>query len=189
MGLGTESARSWFTSLIPFNLILTFLGTFLWADVKMRRVWIPMLFCFILGIGIEVIGVATNWPFGDYSYTSLLGLSILKVPILIGLNWVMLSYGAWIWLKSIIKSKVLHTLGTGVLLALFDIPLEHFAGEFGLWTWRDGFAPLENYVSWGVIGAIMGLIWTLFNSSAPANKLAVFLFWLQAVFLLSLCLF
>ena len=44
------------------------------------------------GLAIEAIGTATRFPFGDYTYTSVLGPAVLGVPILIPLAWSMMAY-------------------------------------------------------------------------------------------------
>ena len=44
------------------------------------------------GLAIEAIGTATRFPFGDYTYTSVLGPAVLGVPILIPLAWSMRAY-------------------------------------------------------------------------------------------------
>ena len=45
-----------------------------------------------LGFFIEVIGVKTGFIFGSYYYGAAMGIKILAVPLLIGLNWSILVY-------------------------------------------------------------------------------------------------
>jgi len=105
---------------------------------------------------IEVLGVSTGQVFGPYSYTAVLGPSVVGVPLLIGLNWVLVVAGAravvsllfpsWpFWIKIAI---------TGVLCICFDLLLEPVAVHLGYWVWHTPSIPIQNYLAWGVIGSL-----------------------------------
>ena len=57
---------------IPKNLI----GFFAFAFIA-----------FIIGFGVEVVGVNTSVLFGDYKYGNLMGIKLWGVPLLIGVQW------------------------------------------------------------------------------------------------------
>jgi putative membrane protein len=89
-----------------------------------------------------------------YSYGTNLGPKVLDVPLLIGFNWAVLVFisgaitnriSTSIWIKSI--------LGGGFMI-LLDLPMEVLAPTFDFWTFQAE-APLENYVSWFLIGTVM----------------------------------
>ena len=46
----------------------------------------------LIGYWIEVIGVHTSLIFGDYAYDTTLGFKVLDVPLMIGINWLMMTY-------------------------------------------------------------------------------------------------
>src|SRR4051812_12976794 len=46
--------------------------------------------------GIEVLGVHSGVPFGDYRYGTALGPALWGVPIVIGLAWAWMAWPAWL---------------------------------------------------------------------------------------------
>ena len=57
----------------------------------------------IFGLIIEIIGVKTGFPFGDYYYGNKLGIYILNVPLVIALNWAIVIFCSKSLLKNFIK--------------------------------------------------------------------------------------
>ena len=62
-----------------------FLASVTHAFVNRGLAWTLGFFVITLAFGwlIEVLGTTTQFPFGEYEYTSTLGVSVLSVPILI----------------------------------------------------------------------------------------------------------
>ena len=50
---------------------------------------------FLLGFVVEVVGVQTGLIFGSYSYGATLGVKLFDTPLLIGLNWIFVSYSSY----------------------------------------------------------------------------------------------
>ena len=50
------------------------------------------LFTFIFALTIEHIGLMTQWPFGNYSYSGNLGLKIFEVPLVVPFAWIMMAH-------------------------------------------------------------------------------------------------
>lgn len=104
---------------------------------------------FIATWGIEALGVATSFPFGEYVYTDVLGWKVLGVSIVIPF--------AWLLVIAVSDSVVGHFFGrmSSVLGALFatffDFFLEFAADALDLWHWSARFPPVSNYLSWFVI--------------------------------------
>ena len=44
----------------------------------------------LFGLGIEVLGVHTGWPFGVYEYDASLGVQLFGVPLIVPCAWVMM---------------------------------------------------------------------------------------------------
>lgn len=119
---------------------------------------------FLGGFIAEASGVAFGFPFGDYWYSSILGLSFLNVPLLIGVNWVLVVFGAFFFCEMIKARKLpLQILLTAIFATLFDIVLEPVAIALNYWQWAGGTPPLLNYLSWFVLSAIfasiLGFLW------------------------------
>ena len=120
---------------------------------------------FMFGMFIEIIGVRTGNIFGAYHYTSLLGPRVLGVPIVIGTNWLLLSYcfSALVrWWRPSLRWFYQVILGA-VCMVLLDVIIEPFAVHYGLWTWKGRVLPsIVNYIAWFFGGCIVTSIWLRF---------------------------
>jgi putative membrane protein len=131
---------------------------------------------------LEVIGVATGLVFGSYSYGTVLGFHILKVPPVIGFNWVLIISGFCLLVQELIPPRpvsaepptgrrgpfaVLSVLGKSLLVALFatafDFLLEPVAIRLGYWVWEGGLIPLSNYLSWFFIAFGAAILYFVFR--------------------------
>lgn len=139
-----------FIRLTPLKLIVSSI-LLLSQFTDYRKAMLPFLIVATLGYGVEVLGVATGWPFGHYTYGQTLGVKLMGVPLMIGVNWAMLVMAVslslrkrqiGIWLKA--------ALGASILL-LMDILIEPVAIENDFWTWENGGVPLTNYIAWWVV--------------------------------------
>jgi bisanhydrobacterioruberin hydratase len=111
-----------------------------------------------IGFAAEVIGVNTGLLFGDYSYGSVLSISLFGVPLIIGLLWAMLCGSIWSFLPTIYGAKRVPILM--VVTVLYDLVLERFATTFGLWNWAFGI-PISNYVGWAIVSGCIGVLFQL----------------------------
>ncbi len=185
IGLSLEITAPYFRKVIWLNLVLS--NGLLFAfhkkwDIPFAK---KILSLFLLVFFIEVLGVQTGLPFGNYYYGSLLGPKVLQTPILIGLNWVMLVYCVHILLNSWKAKSHLKYLGGALLLVGYDMLLEPIAVDWGLWTWADGSIPMENYLSWFAISFVMLAVLESAKTKGN-NPIAITLFTAQIIFFLSL---
>ena len=84
--------REFFLKTTPINLFFTLVLLFVNLKNPDRRMAWAAILAFILGMLVEILGVNYGLIFGSYSYGENLGVKIFGVPILIGANWVMLSF-------------------------------------------------------------------------------------------------
>lgn len=109
-----------------------------------NRWWLILVALFTLTA--EIIGVNTGLLFGSYGYGQVLGVSLLGVPLIIGLNWAVVIAGCGSWVD---RWGMLPQVILGAALATaFDAMLEPIAIRLGYWHWSDGSVPLTNYVTW-----------------------------------------
>ena len=78
--------------LSPINLIISAIVLFYFHKPKNTLFWIWVIGVFQAGYILELIGVSTGRIFGQYFYGNNLGFKLADVPVIIGLNWVMLCY-------------------------------------------------------------------------------------------------
>lgn len=139
-------------------------------------------------IGIEAIGVNTGILFGSYAYGPSLGLKVFATPVLIGFNWLMLTYGAVSIVRSVPALRKALPVLVGVLMVAFDFVMEPVAMKTAMWDWAFHHVPLQNYVMWFVISVVVASGYELFQIETK-NKVAQYIFAAQLVFFIALNLF
>jgi uncharacterized membrane protein len=181
IGLNSTRYEGEFKSLIWVNLLFIF-GIVLSLHPKWNTKYIVFVVsAFAIGMLVEVIGVRTGQLFGAYHYTGLLGIKIMDVPLVIGMNWVILSYCAGMLSSKINPSITIRVIFGALLMVGLDILIEPFAIRYDMWVWNAGSPPIKNYLAWFVIG--LGIM-TLFHNTIRGayNKVASFTLILLAVF-------
>ncbi|MEJ6760372.1 MAG: carotenoid biosynthesis protein, partial [Flavobacteriales bacterium] len=141
-----------FVMLTPLNLLLLSVVYLITSD-KVKR---PLLYALpaLMGFLVEMLGTNTGFPFGEYSYSSILGPGLLGTPFLIGVLW-------WVLLRSfndvfsrISSNKTIISLATALGMLLLDIFIEPVAIGLGFWEWQAAEVPLENYMAWFVLSFV-----------------------------------
>lgn len=146
-----------FLELTPLNLLITF-GCILLAHVDWRNWWIiPATWAG--GFFVEVVGVNTGFPFGEYVYEHVLGWQWLNTPLIIGINWFILLYGSVAIARRFGLSDVTTALVAGGLMVFLDYFIEPIAIKYDFWEWALTHPPLENYVAWFVVASALAFMW------------------------------
>ena len=132
----------------------------------------------------EWLGVHTGFLFGDYVYGESLGKKWFGVPIIIGINWIMLTMIS----ASIVQLSNIHwllkALGATFLMVLLDILIEPVAIVSDYWYW-NGEIPLTNFIGWIIVAFVLQTLY--FGSKlAEPNKVGISLYIIQVIFFLIL---
>jgi putative membrane protein len=148
----------WFVYLTPLNLLIT--AGMLWIDTAKdgKIAWPIALVLMLLGYFIEVIGVKTGLIFGTYSYGEVLGWKVLEVPPLIGVNWLIVIWGAFSLSVTIGVTGTYRWLTTGIFAMGLDLLIEPVATHFEWWSWGGAKPPIQNYVAWFITAALLGAL-------------------------------
>lgn len=141
-------ARNLFILLTPLNLFFCFSLVFYFHRNKNATFFLYTSVIIVLGFIIELIGVNTGWPFGDYTYGSAFGPQFFGTPLVIGLNWFVLTYCTAMLLHRVTKNKWINAIITGLSVTLIDFILEPIAIQSGYWTWEATTVPMANYITW-----------------------------------------
>lgn len=177
LGLAWSVSKPVFLALTPLTLLLGALVLLYFEAEKQAKTWLILVFSWLAGYGVEVLGVKTGLIFGAYAYGEVLGPRLAEVPLVIGLNWTILLYAIYLvvqpWSVPIWSKPFLGA----ALLVFTDIWIEPVAVKLGFWTWEAAathwlfVAPLQNYLAWGLFSLF---ILTLFQLTQPnwQNKLA-----------------
>ena len=146
IGSAIPATREIVTSLTPVNLLIT-AGLLIYThreSYPKLAVFLP--FSMITGFLIEVVGVATGFPFGEYAYGNTLGFQIMNVPLLIGVNWFILSYSFGMMTANLRINWLLKSILSATGMVLLDVFIEPIAIRFDYWHWALEQIPMSNYV-------------------------------------------
>ena len=84
---------------------------FLWANsyfsIKLIK---AIIVIYLIGVLAEVLGVRYNMIFGNYYYGNSLGPQVLEVPLIIGFNWLTLSFATYGVSSYLFKNKTIITV-------------------------------------------------------------------------------
>lgn len=138
------------------------------------------VFCFVA----EWIGVHYGWLFGGYWYGSVLGPKWLDIPLLIGVNWIVVSAGATSLAEKLRFPTWTLPLSAATLATLYDFLLEPLAMKLGYWMWEGGRIPAYNYLCWWGLTALSALLWQ--RLGLRGNLFAAGLFLIQIIFFIAL---
>ncbi len=183
VGLSTESYFSIFIFLVPYNLLITFLLCCFY--ISFQKYYKPMVLIAMIGFVIEVVGVKTGVLFGEYHYGSVLGFKVLGVPLVIGLNWLVLSLATHSIMRVFLNNRFSIICTASLLMVLLDLLIEPVAIKLGFWTWDSSFVPLQNYIMWFFSAFIMQYVLIKFNSSIN-YKLGLYVISSQLIFFIYL---
>ncbi|WP_299313006.1 carotenoid biosynthesis protein [uncultured Aquimarina sp.] len=149
--------EDWFLPLTPLNLLL-YLGLIIWNSKINKILILGLLIPFSIGMITEYLGVNYGLIFGDYQYGENLGIKVLGVPWIIGINWALLVYCTAAISKKIHRSLVISSFIGAILMVALDIIIEVSAPRFDFWEFKDGVVPLQNYIGWLVTAFIAHLL-------------------------------
>ncbi|RZL38806.1 MAG: carotenoid biosynthesis protein [Pedobacter sp.] len=156
LGFLIPVAQPYFLRLVPFHLLLMFAVIICSYNGDIKRLLLFVCGVFLCGFLVEVLGVKTGKIFGSYYYGTTLGFKIAAVPLLMGVNWVILIFSTGQMIKSLkIRNGILASLIGGLCLITFDFFLEPVAMKFDYWHWDWHEIPLQNFVAWFIVSVIL----------------------------------
>lgn len=175
--------RNFFITITPFALLLAFYLLAIYHENYSKREVIVFGSIAIAGFIIEAAGVNTGAIFGTYWYGAGLFIKIYNTPLLIGLNWLFLTYTSIVIAQKITKKPFLQVLLAPTLMVGYDLVLEQLAPMMDMWRWSGSVIPIRNYVAWWLIGFLfVGIVKV--QKIEPKNPIAAILFVCQLVFFL-----
>jgi putative membrane protein len=168
-------ALAWVFLLVSMAALLLFQQSYSWYQL-------PVAFAIaVIGFVAEVVGVKTGLLFGDYSYGASLGIKMFDVPLIIGLNWLMLVYCSRAIVERYFSSALFRVVVGALLMVAYDFLVEIPAGRLDMWSWRDGAPGVENFIGWFGVATVMHIIVEV-TDFRFRNWLAMPLFFIQFVF-------
>ena len=130
---------------------------------------------YLVSLVSELMGTGWGFPFGPYSYTSLLGPKWFQlVPLLIPLSWFTMSWVCWVIARERSSGIAAILLGTSLLVA-WDLLLDPAMSKVtSYWVWGVSGSyygmPWSNLFGWGVTGLVLFII---LHKMAPTPRSSV----------------
>jgi putative membrane protein len=185
VGILLPNFKDLILSLSFLNLLLAFVVILLGEDESKPILMKFLLVAFVIGLTVELIGVHTGLLFGDYKYGLNLGPKLWDVPLVIGINWGVLTVTAASVTHSLKLPHTLKIILNAFILVIFDFVMEPVAMKSDFWSWNNNSIPFFNYVCWFFIAVILQLIY--FAMRKPnSNKVFNALFFIQFIFFIIL---
>lgn len=187
-GLQFSGNPVYFQKQTPLNLLLTSVLLFSFHREWNKTFLLFMVAVAVAGFSAELIGIHTGLLFGNYEYGEALGVKLWQVPVLIGLNWLILVYvtghiagyvGGSIWVRSFIGAQ---------LMVLLDIFLEPVAMKFDFWQWAGNDVPISNYLGWFGLSFLLQYYYHSI-SIFKQNPMSVYVYTVQLFFFVCLYMF
>jgi uncharacterized membrane protein len=181
VGLAFSDSPEFYLQFTPLTLVLTAVLLLAFQPDRGTAFW---SFCFtisLMGYLAEVIGVHTHQFFGFYTYGDTLGPRLLNVPVLIGLNWLVLTYVCGTLARYLPLPELARILLAAVLMLGLDVCMEPVAGPYDFWHWSADVIPLQNFRDWFVFAVLMQLLFSRARF-IKANALAPLVYLTQLLF-------
>lgn len=173
--------RKVFLPLTPLTMALCTVIAYRSYKGSATAIAILSVIIYTIGFGIEVLGVNTGFPFGQYTYGSPLGPKAWNTPIIIGLNWFIMFSGVLYAIERLRLSQLLKALIGAGLMTAADVVIEPVAIYLNFWQWEKGLPPSENYIGWFGVALSMFLLYYRFFHYITVTKRA---FWVVIIFVL-----
>ncbi len=111
----------------------------------------------ILATGVEAVGLKTGYPFGHYHYSDAFAPFLPGgAPLAISLSWLIVSINSFLICRLLIpnpKNPYIVPFSGALIILGFEVLLEPFGSFINkYWIWENNYIPLENFISWYVIG-------------------------------------
>ena len=114
---------------------------------------------------VELVGVRTGRPCGEYAYGERLGPRVGGVPLVVGVPWALMARPAWV-VAGLIDARPSRRvpLAAGALTA-WDVFVDPRMVADGYWEWPGGGryegVPLSNFAGWLATGALVFAAWSV----------------------------
>ncbi|TFV58155.1 UNVERIFIED_ORG: carotenoid biosynthesis protein [Bacillus sp. AZ43] len=117
----------------------------------------------VTAIAFESVGLATGYPYGSYRYSDALGPTLLGVPFLVPLAWLMMAWPSWVLADVLARRRTARVAWAAGIFAAWDVVLDPQMVQAGYWTWEHprpslpgiDTVPLTNLAGWLLAGLVL----------------------------------
>lgn len=181
-GLTNETTRDLFLPMSFMNLLLSFVIMILSRKTNKLYFILFLSLTFLVGMTAEWIGIHTGYLFGEYYYGENLGTKMDGVPLIIGINWGILSVCCCNVTSIFIKKSIwLSSFVSAFLMMLLDVLIEPVAITSDYWHWDSLNIPLYNYFCWFAVALPLHFLYFKWKLGEQ-NKVTIALFGILVMF-------
>jgi putative membrane protein len=165
------SAWDLLPAVLSFNPYLVLFGTLVMrlpliaglAPLVDRRAAVALGLLTVYAYGIELVGVATGWPYGDFEYLVELGPMLFgDVPLGLPVFFFPLVVNSYLLAQLLLgprmRRAVIRLPAVAALVVWMDVVLDPGAVALGFWQYEAAGAyygvPLSNYAGWVLSAAV-----------------------------------
>lgn len=135
----------------------------------------------LLGFFIEMVGVNTGKIFGNYHYGEVLGWKWKETPLIIGINWFLVSFTANQLIAKRNLPLLVHAGLAAALITALDFLIEPTAVRTGMWSWQDEVIPVNNYIAWFGVSLLISGIYKKLSPMAE-DAYSALIWWCMVLF-------
>jgi putative membrane protein len=165
------SAWGWLPPALSFNPYFILFGTLVMrlplvaglAPLVDRRAAVALAALTAYAFGIELFGVATGWPYGEFAYLVELGPMLAgEVPLGLPVFFFPLVVNSYLLVVLLLgpraRSRLLRLVAVAATVVWMDVVLDPAAVALGFWEYYPGGpyygVPLSNYAGWVLSAAV-----------------------------------
>ena len=164
------SAEGLLPAYLSFNPLLILFGTAVMrlpllvglAPLVSRRAAVLLGGAAAFAYGIEMVGIATGFPYGNFEYLVALGPMIKGVPLGLPIFFLPLVLNSYLLVTLLggtaVTGRHVRLPATLAVVLAVDLVLDPAAVAIGFWAYDGGGAfygvPVSNYLGWLLTGAI-----------------------------------
>ena len=162
-----------------FFLQLSFVSLIIPLVIIIDRMKLTLKSFFLLSIVYSVgfvsewFGVNGGFIFGDYIYGKSLGFKVGGVPLLIGLNWLLLTLASREIAIRFFSSPIFIVLFSALIMLGIDCVIEPVAHKLDFWSWSENKIPFSNYRDWFIVAVVNQIILIPLKSRKKVFSLAL----------------
>jgi bisanhydrobacterioruberin hydratase len=185
IGISFTPWKDLLLSLTPLILGMSFAAIYV-SRIERKTEWLYfLLFCGGIGWTVEWIGVHTGLLFGTYSYGANLGPKLDEIPVMIAVNWCLVTVTSASLVGRLKIYKWWRPMIAAFLMVILDVAIEPVAIQSDFWSWETAYIPMYNYVCWFFIGLFLQIVLFL-TKLEESNIVNDGLFFIMLVFFLAL---
>ena len=117
----------------------------------------------VVAVAFEAVGLATGFPYGSYTYSDTLGPTLLGVPLLVPLAWLMMAWPSRVVAARLATGRPIRVAVAAFAFAAWDVVLDPQMVQAGYWTWANptpglpgiDTVPLTNLAGWLLAGLVL----------------------------------